>query len=127
MPIDQRAIIILICMYIKGTVTMESDAGTNAESQSYSNKKLPSYSEMVAMSVPQPEDILSETTAQTTPVTSQPKQDTIYHRQSPAVSAESTTYFAAFWCVVCCICATPLTLTIFVPAIILSVKVHNII
>ena len=48
------------------------------------------------------------------------------HTRRPAVphSANTTYILSICWCVVCCLCGSPLTLACFIPAIYLSSTVH---
>ena len=77
-------------------------------------------------------------------VTNAPLQQTavIYHQPQPsagrgrdpgetrhecqilAASADRMYALSICWCVVCCLCGSPLTLACFIPAIVLSVKVR---
>ena len=82
----------------------------------------PAYSPGTTAAVPQ-----METKHTVSAMTHQPQQLPYGHRQTAEVSTSAADRMYAIsicWCVVCCLCGSPLTLACFIPAILLSGKVR---
>ena len=88
---------------------------------------LPAYSESATAAVPQVETkqtAVSVLTYQPQPSWRSEDRAAARHQcQVTAASADRMYTMSICWCIVCCICGSPLTLLCFIPAIALSMKV----